>query len=125
MQRRREMVAWLLLFIYVLTSSIGMVLIKKGGANTSIGIEKGNFQIQISFIILLGIVFYLLSFILWMFILQLFNLTYISPVAYGITYIFIMIFSFIFLNERISKEQIIGVFLIIIGILIASIKKTE
>ena len=74
---------------------------------------------------LLGIVFYLLSFILWMFILQLFNLTYISPVAYGITYIFIMIFSFIFLNERISKEQIIGVFLIIIGILIASIKKTE
>lgn len=119
------MVAWLLLFIYVLTSSIGMVLIKKGGANTSIGIEKGNFQIQISFIILLGIVFYLLSFILWMFILQLFNLTYISPVAYGITYIFIMIFSFIFLNERISKEQIIGVFLIIIGILIASIKKTE
>lgn len=125
MQRRREMAAWLLLLIYVLASSIGMVFIKKGGTNTSIIFENGKFQIQISLVIIFGIVFYLFSFVLWMFILQLFTLTYISPVAYGITYIFIMGFSYIFLNEKISKQQLIGVLFIVIGIFIASIKKTK
>lgn len=125
MQRRNKMTAWLLLIIYVLASAIGMVFIKKGGSDTSFILDKGRFQIQVSWVILCGIVFYLVSFILWMFILQLFNLTYISPVAYGITYIFIMIFSYIFLNEYIRKEQLIGVLLIVAGIFIASYKKGQ
>ena len=117
------MIAWVLLIIYVLASAIGMVFIKKGGAGTSFILGKDKVQIQVSWIILCGIVFYLASFLLWMFILQLFNLTYISPVAYGITYIFIMIFSYLFLNETIRREQLIGVVFIVLGIFIASYKK--
>lgn len=117
------MLAWILLIIYVLASSFGMVLIKKGGANTSISFSRDIFGLQVSWGLLFGIVFYLISFILWMFILQMFNLTYISPVAYGITYIFIIFFSKLFLSERISKYQIIGVVLIVSGIFIASLKK--
>lgn len=122
MRGRGKMVVWILLLLYVLTSSLGMVFIKKGGTNTSFSLDKGNFQIQLSWLILCGIIIYLLSFILWMIILQLFNLTYISPVAYGIVYIFIIIFSYILLNESIHKQQLIGAALIIVGIFIASYK---
>ncbi len=114
------MISWILLLVYILTSSVGMVLIKKGGIHTSFAISKEKVQVQISWVILFGIMLYLVSFVLWMYILQLFNLTYISPVAYGITYIFIMIFSYLLLNETIRKEQLVGVGFIIGGIFIAS-----
>lgn len=122
MQRRNKMLAWIFLVIYVLASSFGMVLIKKGGADTNMIFSKENFHIQISWNLLFGVIFYLFSFILWMFLLQMFNLTYISPVAYGMVYISIMVLSKIFLSEIISKWQIIGVIMIIAGIFIASIK---
>lgn len=117
------MIAWILLLIYILASAAGMVLIKKGGKDTSFTIGIDKVQIQISWIILCGIILYLVSFVLWMYILQLFNLTYISPVAYGITYIFIMLFSYLFLNETIQKGQLAGVAFIILGIFLASYKK--
>lgn len=123
MQRRGKMVKWLLLIIYVLTSAFGMVFMKKGGADTGLSMGNGKIQIQASWMILCGIAFYLFSFILWMFILQLFNLTYISPVAYGMTYVFIIVFSHMFLREGIQKEQLIGVFFIIAGTFIASYRR--
>lgn len=123
MLRRNKMLAWILLMIYVLASSLGMVLIKKGGSDTYIHFGKSGLNFQISCTIIIGIVFYVLSFLLWIYILQLFNLTYISPIAYGITYVFIMIFSYILLKESVNKEQIIGVVLIVMGIFIASFKQ--
>lgn len=117
------MLGWVCLSIYILASAMGMVLIKKGGSNTAITLSKSVFGFQITWVMIVGILFYLVSFVLWMYILQLFKLTYISPVAYGITYIFIMLFSRIFLGETISKTQIIGVVMIVAGIVVASYKK--
>ncbi len=123
MLRRNNMIAWGCLLIYVLASAMGMVLMKKGGHDTQFTLSKSVFGFQITWMMIFGIIFYIVSFLLWMYILQLFNLTYISPVAYGITYIFIMIFSRIFLGEHINKTQIIGVALIICGIIVASYKE--
>lgn len=117
------MLGWICLSIYILASAMGMVLIKKGGSNTSITFSKSLFGFQITWVMIVGILFYLVSFVLWMYILQLFKLTYISPVAYGMTYIFIMLFSRIFLGETINKNQIIGVVMIVAGIVVASYKK--
>lgn len=122
MQRRNNMLSWILLLIYVLASSFGMILIKKGGTGSNIVISKENFHIQLSWILLLGLGFYVFSFLLWIFLLQMFNLTYISPMAYGITYICIIILSKLFLQESLYKEQLIGA-VVIIGIFIINYKK--
>lgn len=116
----RKMLNYLLVLLYVLAGSLGMVLIKKGG--TGSGIKFGNMKIDVSIsaVFLIGIILYLCSFLLWIYILQVFSLTYISPVSYGLVFISTAIFSHIILSDTISKEQIIGAVLIIAGIIFAS-----
>jgi drug/metabolite transporter (DMT)-like permease len=120
-EKTKKMSSYLLLIIYVVASSLGMVLIKKGGSNTKIIVSKLNFDIQISWIFIIGICLYILSFLLWIFILQMFPLTYISPVAYGLVFIFIAVFSYLFLSSSITKLQLISAILIISGIVIGTI----
>lgn len=117
----KMLISYLLFLIYVLASSLGMVLIKKGGGFSKIIINKHNFGLNISWIFAIGILLYLFSFILWIFILQRFPITYISPIAYGLTFIFIAIFSYLFLQSTITKSQLISAIIIILGITIGTI----
>ena len=119
--KTNKMNSYLILALYVIASSLGMVLIKKGGTTSIINFNKLNFKIQLSWVFIIGIMLYVVSFILWIFILQKFTLTYISPVAYGLTFIFIAIFSYLFLQTTISKSQIVSAALIILGIIIGTI----
>lgn len=98
-----------------------MVLIKKGGSSSKFVINKSDLGIQISWIFILGIMLYILSFLLWIYILQQFQLTYISPVAYGLSFIFIALFSYLILKSPISKIQIVSALLIISGIALGTI----
>lgn len=120
-EKNSKMVSYLLLIVYIFASSLGMVLIKKGGNISRVSIGKSDFSVQISWLFLIGIIFYVLSFILWVVILQLFPLTYISPVAYGLVFIAIAIFSYVILDTKITKMQLISAFLIILGIIIGTI----
>ncbi len=117
---KQKMASYILLAIYIIFSSLGMVLIKSGASNSDISIKDNIFNMHVSLTFILGLLLYIVSFILWIFILQKFPLTYISRVSYGLVYIAIAIFSFLILNTIITKAQIIGAIFIIIGIFIAS-----
>lgn len=114
---------YVLLAVYVICSALGMVLIKSGGQTTGLNFDKIGFGMQFSWIFLLGAVLYILSFLLWMIILQRFPLTYISPVSYGILFVVMAIFSYFVLNETLNLTQIIGTVMIIGGVLICTIGK--
>lgn len=120
-EKAKKMYSYLILAIYILASSLGMVLIKKGGSSSKFVINKSDLGIQISWIFILGIMLYILSFLLWIYILQQFQLTYISPVAYGLSFIFIALFSYLILKSPISKIQIVSALLIISGIALGTI----
>lgn len=115
-----KMIPYILLIIYVLFSSLGMVLIKKGGNNSLVKFTSKNFEISITWLVVLGLLMYLISFILWIVVLQLFPLTYISPIAYGLVFISIAVFSYYILGVKLTKAQLIGACFIIVGIFIAS-----
>lgn len=70
---------YILVILYLLLSAFGMVLIKLGGSNTKINFTNRAFGLHIDLWLVGGIMFYLLSFFLWIIILQKFKLSYISP----------------------------------------------
>lgn len=112
---------YLLLATYVICSALGMILIKGGGQAVGLNIDKIGFGIKCSWVFILGISLYMLSFILWTIILQKFPLTYISPISYGVLFVVTAILSYFILNETMNVTQVIGIIMIIGGTIIATI----
>lgn len=119
-QRNNIVVKLLVVLVYTVLSALGMVLIKKGGKDVKCAAIDGKIDLSINMVFCLGLLLYLFSFILWLYVLQLFTLTYISPVVYGGVYILITVFSTILLDERINVKMIMASILIIAGIVLAS-----
>lgn len=119
---KSKIMPYFLLLIYVFFSSLGMVLVKKGGGDCILRVNSKKFELSITWFVAIGLIMYIISFTLWLIILQLFPLSYISPIAYGLVFISIAVFSYFILGIKITKEQLIGGVFVIIGIVIASKK---
>ena len=114
---------YLLLLLYVISGAFGMVLVKLGGAESQFSFSKGKLSIETGYFFLIGLILYVISFIVWMIILQKFELTFISPLAYGLLFIALALVSWIFLGETLDLYKIIGIILIISGALTMTVFK--
>ena len=121
-KEKNKMISFLVLVAYIICGSFGMVLIRKGGFQTTIAFLDGKFTVSITPVFLFGLLLYVISFLLWIYILQLFPLTYISPIVYGIVYTLVCILSSIFLKEVVSLRVILGTAMVVGGVILASIK---
>lgn len=117
------MMLYVLFVLYIICSALGLLLIKAGGQNLVLGVQQGTFHLNISLKMLLGMVFYVCSFLLFTFIVPKFDLTYIYPVAAGILYVVITIAGVLFLKEKITMWQLVGLILILLGVVAINIKK--
>lgn len=112
----------------ILIGTIGQILLKIG-VNQSIPLvsEVHSLENLLSAVfiflknykILSAIFLYSFGFFLWLFILTKFELSYVFPLMATI-YIFILLFSWIFLKEDINTLRVIGTLLIALGILIVA-----
>ncbi|MGE5495693.1 MAG: hypothetical protein ACM3S4_10370 [Burkholderiales bacterium] len=109
--------------IYLICSTGGMVLFKLGASNTAFVLNRGVIDFKLSLLSFAGMVLYLVSFVLWMTIIQDNNLSYISPLATGISYILIVLSSLFILKESISGFQWMGIVIILVGVVLMNIKK--
>lgn len=122
-KKGKKMTGFCLLIIYILCSSFGVILIRKGSIQSSIAFLDGKIFTTISPMFLIGFILYLISFLSWIYIIQIFPVTYISPVAYGMIYILICVLSFLFFKEVVKPKTILGSIMIVIGIILASAKE--
>ena len=108
----------LFIVLYVFFAVGGSTLIKWGGI-TKIGaaLTIPFVNITVSLISLLGVLFYGLSFLLYIILLNRFDLSFISPVTVGIVYVLLMVTAFIIFGEQFTPIKIIGCALILIGVL--------
>jgi len=108
--------------LYLLFSCFGMVLIKYGSANNSFDIAEKVVNLKLGFYTIVGLVLYLMSFVMWVIVLQKFKLSYISPLVSGISYALIIVLSLLVLHEKISGFQWAGIVIIFIGVILMNIK---
>jgi len=119
----------LLLLLSVLFAGGGQVLFKKGMMKFSdivftgniAGIVKMVFTVVFSPIVFCGLVLYALSTLLWLFALSKTQLNYAYPFT-ALTFILVMLASYFVFSETIPVNRLIGVGIICIGVLVASIK---
>ena len=114
---------YLLVLLFLVLTLSGVILMKLGGNAGTMSIESGNLSFSFNIVSLVGLICYILSFLVYTSIIVKFDLSYISPVTSGITQLGSLIAGIILFNENISIKSIIGIGLIIIGIIIMNIKK--
>lgn len=116
----------LLVAIYLIFTLSGLILYKLGANQEFIfSITNGIFNIKISIISFIGILCYLCSFMLYLFILPKFNLSYIMPIMSAISYVGIFVMSILVLKESVTIYGIIGSAIILIGILVMNFEKIK
>lgn len=108
----------ILFIIYVCLSAGGLILFKLGSNDMSVQITSQLFSVQFSWKMLLGILCYGCSFLLWLFIVSKMNLSVAMPLSVGLVNVLVLLGSSYFLKESISISQWIGVGVIIMGLAI-------
>lgn len=112
------------LFIYVIMSSLGLTLIKIGTAdNFSLKLDRVGMQFQINYVLVAGMCIYIISFLLSMMVMKKMNLSVFYPISAGLIYILICLLSIFVLKEKVSVNQMIGMGIILVGIVVMNFKK--
>lgn len=97
--------------VSILIASFSQIILKKGAKQKNIYINKYT---------IIGYTLMVVSTVLTLIGYKGVNLT-ASGILQSLSFIFVPIFSYIFLKERINKKIVVGIFIIIIGIIIFSI----
>lgn len=112
----------ILFILYVILSTSGLILFKLGSPDLSMGFVKNMFSLNLPLLSLIGLMCYLVSFLLWMYIISKSEINFIVPLGVGVTNLAILGASYFVLNETISYTTIIGAALIIIGVVVMNVK---
>ncbi|MGI6108316.1 MAG: hypothetical protein ACOYB8_00520 [Eubacteriaceae bacterium] len=113
----------ILIAIYLFCSVGGLTLVKVGANNNGFQATSAFFNLQLSYTTVLGLLLYIASFIMWIVIVQKFNLSYIQPLTAGLSYILILAASLFILKESIGMYQWIGIGFILVGVILMNLQK--
>ena len=112
------------LIIYVLTTALGLVLIKLGSETNSIAeIVNGKFIFHPTLLNILGVLLYGVSFVLYTYLISKNDLGYIIPLTTALVYVLIFIASFVIFKESFTLQKILAIVLILAGVILLNIKK--
>lgn len=114
------------LIIYVCLSATALTLIKLGlEKNSTLLLNKGGFDLQLSWILVGGACLYVVSFCLSLIVMKGMNLSVFYPLSAGMVYIAVCVLSFLVLKEKITTTQLIGMAVILAGIVIMNLNKNS
>lgn len=108
----------ILFIVYVILSSSGIILFKLGSADLSIKMINNQLNMNFPALSILGLLCYLVSFILWMIIISKSDVSFIVPLGLGLTNILILLGSTVVLKEELNIYGILGIALILVGTLL-------
>lgn len=120
----KTVVANIILLIYALTSSLGLILLKLGSkAGAPISFIEGKLHLNLDPLAIGGILLYGLSFLIYTYLVSKNELGYIVPVSTALIYIFIFTASFILFKEVFTAIKVLGICLIFGGLILLNLGK--
>lgn len=119
-KRKKDMT---LIILYVLISASGLILLKIGANHEfMVNISKEGLGISVNWQILLGMLFYVCSFLVSLMAMKKINLSIFYPISSGLGYVVICLTSYLVLKETISLKQLVGMVIILIGVVVINLK---
>ena len=109
--------------VYLFCTVGGLTLVKLGSDANKLAIASNFFNLQLSYLTVLGLVLYIVSFVMWIVIVQQFDLSYIQPVTTGLSYVLIIAASIFILKETVTPMQWAGLGFILVGVILMNLKK--
>ena len=119
-----KMINIILIAVYIILTIAGVVLFKLGTQKDFlVSIATGVFTLKISLMSIIGLVCYLCSFLMYMFLISKFDLTYIVPVTTGIVQVATFVLAIMIFKESVTVSKVVATGLILIGVILLNIKK--
>lgn len=119
-----RMINIILIAVYIILTIGGVVLFKLGTQKDFlVSVATGVFTLKISLLSIIGLVCYLCSFFMYMFLISKFDLTYIVPVTTGIVQVATFVLAIIIFKESVTVSKVVATGLILIGVILLNIKK--
>lgn len=113
----------LLVAVYIIFTVSGLICYKYGANQAfELSIKKSNLSFNIHIIAIIGLLFYFISFLLYIVVLPKYNLTDILPIISAITSVAIYVLSIAVLKEEFTIQKAIGAAIIAIGVFIMTFK---
>lgn len=113
-----------LIIAYVLATSFGLILIKLGSSNGApVAIVESSLKFNLNPSIIFGILFYVLSFVLYTYLLSKYELGYIVPLTTALVYCLVFLASYFIFHEAFTLIKVAAISLIIFGIILLNINK--
>ena len=106
-----------MIFAAVVLGVVGQVSLKKGMLlSGSAGLTLGLLKVIFTPYIFLGLVLYAVAMLLWLSILSRVELSYAYPML-SLSYVFIVLASWLIFDENLSLLRLMGVFFICLGVI--------
>lgn len=116
----------ILVAIYLVLTVSGLALVKAGSSGGVLLSKVGDkFVWNISMLTVLGLVCYGASFVLLMWLVSKFDLSYIIPITTGIGQVLIFAIAIFFFKEQFTYVKLIAIGLIIIGVVLLQMKASN
>jgi len=117
-------VAKIIVALYVLATSLGLIILKLGtDSGLPISYTNNRLHFNLNFYSVSGIILYGLSFMLYIYLISKNDLGYIIPLTTAFVYIVIFIASAVVFKETFTTVKILGISLIVGGLILLNLKK--
>lgn len=114
---------YITILIYAFFSVLGVVLFKLGSMQAlTINISFSGIFLRISWFSVLGLAFYVISFLFYMGLVAKNNLSYLVPVATSVVYLLTMLSSVVIFHEHLQFTKVVGSILVLMGVVLMNIR---
>jgi len=107
----------LLCVVYAFFTVFALVLLRMGGG-LDVSFLNSSFNISMSIYVIVGLLLYVLSFVVYLFIVPRLTFTRTFPILNGTIYTLVVMSGVIVFREKITIQHVAGILVVLLGVLI-------